>query len=468
MEKEDINPSTGMPDFCFFGELKGLLGEHLTSLSTNQKPDESSAPFIIEGSALPNLTGEERQALKQRGFPAIVLNAISDEIVLLHEIMETGLTAGLAPDVNMVAAYAIDREPDGTWWDAVFHVFPEVAKQALTIVHTNENGTQVVTEIDEGIVSIDPVGLENRGVDSMAQSLFDWLSISGNRNGSEMAIAAKSGFKSTRAGASENELTALAMAFVHDSYWFGTKNGRTNTYIISTFCYSCYEVNYRTSWFYVQQYCVFSASTNWVKNTATEKYWYTDLYEIDLQPAQFMGLPSFLSLVQSSPGTTEGSTTTTSSVEKSISGTIGFEGKSLINGSVTGGISISNSTTIEIKDVSVRNISTDLVNNAKWQFIIPRCTKGSESGCIDDLSAAKLVSYSTFQPLNQWIWKASEAVRNAGPLEMKTFFNTRWIRSYVGSCNIFGCNCDINAQSWMPVMDPDTVFLPLPPKPVGT
>src|ERR1043166_6056613 len=258
----------------------------------------------------------------------------------------------------------------------------------------------------------------------------------------------------------EHELTSLASAYVTQFFYYFGNPGQVNQYQVSSFVYSCYQKNTGESWFYVQNFWIMAAANSYVKSGDQQNYWYADSYSMNSWPSNYLNNPAAVSTIQSSPVTTTGSTTTTSGVSYNVGGSVGYEDGGVV-GSVSGGMTIENSTTIEIPDVSVTNNTNNSGNNANWSFTMPRCT-GIDDGCVNSMTEPKTVSISTFQPLTQWIMRVANYA-NAAQLDLTIQLNMEWCNSYMGECNIFGCNCDIDTQTWNPTIGAVTYSVPFPP-----
>jgi hypothetical protein len=114
-------------------------------------------------------------------------------------------------------------------------------------------------------------------------------------------------------------------------------------------------------------------------------------------------------MIQSSPETTNNQQSVTSGVDFTVGGDVGIS-KSGPSATVSSGITISNSKTVNIKDCNVTNKSNDRSNNAHWFYQFNRCSAIGYllyAGVTDPPSLAT----STFQPVNQWIWRVTPKLR---------------------------------------------------------
>jgi len=420
---------------------------------------ENKAPILMSGSQVARLTGEEKQAVKstyEAGYPIVLLDVVSEEINGLHGILETGLSHGFAPGVVHAEAYGINREPGGVLAQGTFYDVEVEFKADLTVNHRNEDGTTVDSSIDGGFEAV---------LDTEESQQFRWASV---RNW--IADAGKRFDQAPKAAATEtNQLTQLANAFIDTAFWFSqvvvplgfppSLKTLTNQYQVSSFCFSCFSQNNQSSWFYIQQQGVLNATNSYVFNSATGQGYYVDTYQLTAWPTDFLNQPALVSMVQSSPSSTTGTTQVTSSVNFSISGTVGFQGKQGV-GQVTGGMEVSRSQTVDIPDVTVANLSNVNGNDAAWRFTMPLC-HGIEDGCRNSIDPCKVVSRSTFQPFDQWLWRATPRTAD---FAVTTRFQLRLVLTTIGKCNIFGCNCDVNQTSQVPTLSDHIFRLPYPPK----
>jgi len=116
-----------------------------------------------------------------------------------------------------------------------------------------------------------------------------------------------------------------------------------------------------------------------------------DWYHFSVAPRGFGDRPDLVGLVVTSPSTTTGSETTSSSVNHSVSGHIGFFG-GMATGGLSGGASFSKSKSFSTPGVVTSNYSGSTPPNAaRWMFGV----KGKSP-----------VHKATFQPFVQGLWRA--------------------------------------------------------------
>lgn len=153
-------------------------------------------------------------------------------------------------------------------------------------------------------------------------------------------------------------------------------------------------------------------------------------------------------LVDNQPATNQATTAeVTSSVESGIEGTVGVD-TSGGNASISGGISWSTSTTFNKENVSIDNLSfsqrPDLGNDASYRYR-PRPSEIFDDKCNNSMHNLADLSRATFSPTQISVWRidGSDADKT---LKIKTVISAILRNSYIDSCNIFGCKCDVKNQ----------------------
>lgn len=440
-----------------YGEIDGILKAPLDKLATKVSISDISKPIVLSAQSIYDLnqSGSDLKKSFNSGIPVIVPNP-GTNLDTLQAILGTGIRGEMGPNV---AVYAINREPNGELWQITLYDSAESAPQALlTDTTPSDPKAPKDTSTPKYIDSKDTT--DSNISEAIMKDLLQWVSESQNRD----AVHLERSNSSVEEGDSKNQLTSLASKFVDTFGWYLGTAPKVNSLLVNTFAYACYTPENQLNWFLVEQYCVFSASGLYGTNTSTQQGWYAQIYGVNayVNGYEGQGQVSNVNLIQSSPSTTTGSKTVTSGVSYSLSGTVSYSKKAGVGGSVTGGMTLSNSTTVNIPDVTVQNDVTD-VNNANWNYTMP-CCSGVEDGCVNSINSPVLVSTSTFQPRNQWIWQVSDIVRNAEPngLPLMTVLSNRLINTYMNDCNIFGCNCDVNQQQWNPASFSHLANIPFP------
>lgn len=416
--------------------------------------DRLDAPVIYDAVAGELSATEHDLARKafNRGGLVGLLEATPEDITALYRIL--GLEMEVAPDLPKVELFALKREADGLR-QVTFYAPPEVYLLQEEREHINADGSKQVSYVEVGTERMYPSKAWSK---QRAKALVKHIhEIHNEPLQPELGEVAE-----------ENNLTSLAEAFKDiRMYPIGVLDFKNKTltdyFQISSFAYACHSENDNSDWYYVYQIGQFSPSNGFFRNRKLQRLWYADNYRMNAWPTDFAQDGS-VSMIQSSPDTTTGQRTATSSVSYSISGSVSYSEKGG-QASATGGMSISNSLSVSIPDLSVYNKSVDQVNNAYWEFVIPKVT-GKEDGCINDLNPIVAIAHNTFQPKNQWIWRADARCRNKGrAFRVSCAFAVELVNTYIGKCNIFGCNCDVNHQKYNPYPKGaiSTFSIPFPP-----
>lgn len=213
----------------------------------------------------------------------------------------------------------------------------------------------------------------------------------------------------------EGLLTDLAKAFVDQ------KNFRRygNYYQVSHFIYSCHAIATQDDWYFVLQECVFNGrgaytgKHEWYEGDLKDAaYWYMHTIELDNTIEGFVGQPAQVGMQKSSPDTANDQESITSGVSFNVGGEVSFQGKSG-GGGLSGGVTISNSRSMTVKDCQVHNYSCDRANNAHWVYQFKNC-EVSNPFLYAVLTDPPNLSVESFQPTNQWIWRMGPEVRIHG------------------------------------------------------
>ncbi len=149
-------------------------------------------------------------------------------------------------------------------------------------------------------------------------------------------------------------------------------------------------------------------------NANRHKGKYMDKIELDAWVTGYENNPPMVRMMRSSPETANNQTSITSGVSYSLGGEVALDGPK-----VTGGISIESSETVIVSDCNVYNQSNDRQNNAHWLYEFRRCD--ASGTWKDHLSNPPALAVTTFQPINQWIWKMAPQVRAARPTILVRF-----------------------------------------------
>lgn len=428
-DDNDDKKSTETGELYTIGILTGELSDNIENEMPLLEHDgvSSDKAFIIDESRIGQLTDNEKKAVMEsfaNNNPIVLLYPTENQINELLTLLETGTTHQLTS--QRADFYAIDKEADGEYWQLTIYPTPDQASIETEIESTDGTTTSAGSE------TVNLVATESHHT-FIVNQLQSWLEQNANRSNDEEKLAA---------AASENEITDLANAFNDTVSFPYTRDGNSASFQFTHSSYSC-RASDGNDWFIVIQDCVLSPSNLYAEHTSKHAYWYVEKYDINMQPSN-----SASTMIQSKPDTTTGSTTVTATISKNISGTVSYKQ----GPSVTGGMSMSNSTTFNIPDVSVHNLSGDdpVPNNARWQYTIPRA-KGINDSCENSITSPKSISHETFQPTNAWIWMMPKSSEGSSALTVNLNFNLELADTYCTSdCNVFGCDCDISQRTLNP------------------
>lgn len=303
---------------------------------------------------------------------AIVLATEGASSHTLNDVLETGLLPKLSSGSE---AFGIKKMADGTLWTSTFY-WPLGSYESHTteIPHSSkEKGPSTSAVFTNETYKTDYADVIIRDVESWIQAEAPSLD-EGD-------------------GDPQNNLTSLAQQYIDSAinYIYATGSQTVyNSYQINNFAYSCGKTD--EQWFLLIQKCIFSSSNLYQTQNSNQYAWYATSFTCDSFVTGHEGDFANVKVIKSSPDTTTGVSSVTSSVSESLSGTVGFSQEGGASGSVTGGISISNSTTVNVPDVTVSN-NIDQVNNAKWIYTMPFCTP-DEDGCVNSINAPQAFAES--------------------------------------------------------------------------
>ena len=382
------------------GTLDGTLATALSAsiVFTPYDGKATDGPIFLTEDALSSLTDAEEAGILatfHAHLPIVLANAGADAVnnlinILHGERFDFVLPAG----AEYVELFGVDTEANGD----VYH----------WAVYPSANSAD------------DPDGAGDRQV--RVNNLVTWLEANGQRDdGAQAARLAATADLQSAAAAGGQELTALASAFVKQDNF--TKWG--NNYQISHYVYGCHSMTTGDDWIYVQQRCLFYAGgayqgkIEWYKGGAgAVAYWYLDKITLDTALKGYDYDPVSVGLQETSPETANNVTQVTSGVSWSVGGDVSV-GKDGPAATISGGVTINNSTTVNVQDCEVVNVSLSRINNAAWSFQFKECDSIAYIGYAGVTDPPKLAT-TTFQPFNQWIWRVSPAARAAkAPMHVK-------------------------------------------------
>ena len=305
----------------------------------------------------------------------------------------------------------------------------------------------------------------------------------------------------------EQSLTALINAWPDDNLFYYTEGGNQSQYQCNVSVWQAYQVSTQDDYYYIEQNCNFTpqntyqirgktldvtplpmrsdddwddvswqvtsdycvpSSDSGKAYTACNYHNYVTNYNLNLAPFNASGSDpdtdaGKIQLVVEGPVTTQGSTTVTQGVSYNIGGQV-VAGTTNSNVSVSGGVSISDQTTVTIPDVTTQNQSNTAGNNAAWNYVMPE-VKYIDDGCTNTMYAPNDSQVTTFSPQQDMVWQVDSSYRQqsgfSGHFNVNMTFGVTLFNSsmYVGEsgtigvtnksdCNTFACSCnDINTGS---------------------
>ncbi len=417
-----------------FGEVPEVqaaaLGNSFTAAATAAA---GPAPVVVAQGMMAALDADQQAALRTAYSAAqsvVLLRPGPQDIAALQTLLGVeDIGYALPTGYTETAAYGLDREADGTR-----HVWAQY-------------GQPPAANAAPGAAD-----------ETIARSVQAWLVLDGYRqfdpDGSLRAqVAVPDGTK--------EDLTDIAKSFVDQRNWIdaGCFKDTCNNYQLLHFVYAVHSLDTGEDWFYVQQRGSFNASNQYESNWggANQDY-YMHLIEIDTEVDGFAKNTDKLGLIQSSPQSDEKSRSVSSSVSFDLGGEVSLQTKDA-GAKLSGGVSISNSTTVTVEDVTIANTSIDRGNNAKWDYTFAQCNMSCDF-VIPQCANVPTLAKSTFTPMNQWIWRADPAVRAAGA-QMKVNAVTQLNSGHVTLHFLWVCSID--HRSFAKNVFEYTIDLPYPP-----
>ncbi|MBN1342098.1 MAG: hypothetical protein JXQ73_05435 [Phycisphaerae bacterium] len=400
------------PEAYVIGDLDGVAADKIQdSLDlTPHTGTESDAPILIGADAVGGLSVTQQAAIKSAhdaGWSIVLVNVGVAEIAALHQILSYADTPYDLPDaVSHAEVYALDVEPDGSVWQASW--FPP-ATTAMSRTETRDidliSGATVTSQTDPVQVALGPDTDEDRN--SRMAGFAKWLADDGKRMDSSIAQAAKR--QATAQGAGSNNLPDLASAFVNQTYF----QYEGDNFGISHFVYSCHSLDNGDDWFFVQQFCVLNGANAYKTNETMKKGQYMGAIKTIANMHAYIGDGNAVGLIQSSPPTVNQVTSVTSGVSFQVGGTVSFNTGGP-NAGVSAGITINSSKTVDVQDVTTVNQAGENVNDVRWQYNFRLSDVGTIADCFfqNCITNPPELAISSFQPVNQWIWRMAPEVRN--------------------------------------------------------
>ncbi|MRN55046.1 hypothetical protein [Paenibacillus monticola] len=195
----------------------------------------------------------------------------------------------------------------------------------------------------------------------------------------------------------------------------GPLHGQSTVVGLSVSCHTQENVSSISEFYIIEQVFNINPSQMYQLNDRVKGYFIADITIETISP-NFEDQPDMLPLLSSSPSTTVGSTSYTTSTSYTFGGSIGVMGDQL-TASVSESYTVSNSTTVNIPDISIENNSLTLGNNAVWKFSFNNNDMEYADG-----SNATTSSITNFQPTVNAMWELKIA---DNPLIGPPTFQTR-------------------------------------------
>lgn len=394
-EANDVTAQTYVGKIYQVGTLTGALADELAAQLdlTDYDGTSSDGPILIAADALEDLTDDEIAAIKaayEARHPVMLFGPTREQVLALFEMLGVDRDFVMPENVETAEVLAIDLEEDGNMFQ----------------------WAQYAPDIDANAGETDA---EDEQI-SRANMLVKWIDDNEERMQAVDVVNAK---EHARAAALDtHDLTQLAAAFIDQSNF--SQYG--NNYQISHYIWGCHSYDTGDDWFYVQQQGVmygggaYKGKFDWYQgNFGDMAYWYMDNIEMDSSMVGCDWATTKLGMMQATPETVNNVTTVTSGISWNIGGTVGVS-KDGPAAEITGGVTIENSKSVSVSDCQVLNKCNDRGNNAHWLYQFNRCSSVAYflyAGVTDPPN----LSITTFQPLNQWVWRANNSLR-AGSTKM--------------------------------------------------
>jgi len=418
---------------AYIGNLKGTLSGEMDKVFVNSIPFDGKSvnmPILIAADSVPSLTPEQIRGVRSAfdsHQPVVLVHGSASHINSLLGILGLNqnfiLPDGLPQDKQYAELFAVDQEPDGyifTW-----AMYPPREGAAASA----ENGAPVATEdIDTDSDQL-----------ARVQLFHTWMDDDGERVTEQVKAYREEATKALAAGvkADNGELTQLAKAFVVTQNF----SYQGNNYQLSYYIYSCHSFNVADAtdydWFYVRQEGILNASgayggvKSWYGGgPSDEVHYFIGNYRMNNWLDGLASPGSGVTLMRTAPENANNVAQVTSGISWNIGGSVGFQGTQA-TGALNAGVTISNSTTVNVSDCEVVNNSTDNINNARWRYEFKKPAQ-TVYYAYTGLQEPPLLSRSTFQPVNHWIWKFSPAIRNANKSSFSSQFDVDLIWSVGG------------------------------------
>jgi hypothetical protein len=424
-------------EVAYIGDLSGTLSDDIEAMFINRAPyDGSSAdkPILIDANSILSLSSEQQKGILDsfhNNQPITLLQGGATEINALLEILgleqNYSLPEGLPEDEQYAELFSVDQEADGdifTWT-----TYPPMDEE--------------VQSTDAGAPPLEPYIDSNEDQFDRSELFLTWFKEDTSRDTAETEAYREQAAKALEATAEDDssELTKISKEYSHTvNYTF-----QGNNYQITYFIYSCHSFNAADAtdydWFYVRQEGLLNASgayqginddpniTGWQNNSV-------GLYANSYSMLNWMeGLTSGgsgVTLLQPKPENANNEETVTSGIVTNIGGKVGYAQGKGVSAELSGGVTITNTSTFKVKDCEVINNSGSQVNDTSWKYEFKKAKQTTYIGRAM-MNEPPILSRTTFQPVNQWIWKFSPTVRDADQNWFYSRFDASLVETRVGT-----------------------------------
>jgi Ca2+-binding RTX toxin-like protein len=209
-------------------------------------------------------------------------------------------------------------------------------------------------------------------------------------------------------GGPQEDLLALANAYQLNTLYQDTSTGAV--FQLTNTAYSVRSFAKKADFYYVTQDLIATAGDPSLAYVYIQNAW---------KPQNPQGTPP--TLLRPSPQSNPQTTTYNSSFNWSISGSIGYNATTGFNASVTAGISVTNSTTIQVPPITIQNFANPANATTQWNYIFNNTPAKGEATTFTD----------------QWMWEVPWSY-----YEFDTYMNTFTAGSFIG----YGVPGDPNAK----------------------
>jgi len=501
-------------------DLAILLGEQRQEVSDNiaaafnvsEGFDGELNNMIIDGQNLDKLTDEEKKAIKDaylQGFIIIVYDITERQIEELYQIVDhkskyddgavlSSLDEG--DDGEMYEVYTFESD-EGVNWASLVRIgnleevesvgggfepgtglgdeeskFPFYAFHMKQWIEQQKDRVQEL--VDDGVIGANATNVINKfGLADEIEETLQTVTRS-DQSGTLLDLTSadiQTNYVYTGFSSSGNIGVSVASASEVNTYQF-TSEAWIITADTATGIFSFLFVN--------DDYTL-ASSNGFTKNkegsaafSNAQQYWYlSSLTSVNTLAVGSTTLDNTKAdLLDNEPGTNQASSeSVTTSIETSISGTVGVD-QDGANASVSGGVSWGTSETYTKANVSINNKSLSEaapnVSDASWNYKPAAAEPGGQKSTCNDLGLRGLacLSHETFTPSQAFVYRISPNFVGE-TLKLKTEISFQMRNTYTSGCNIFGCSCgktDQNSDAGGPWTFTHSIAIPEPPEgPVG-